>query len=250
MPRAQERAGVSSALPALKASAAATAATTAAASTVPASPAASAAPADALQWLRAQGPVADGAAWAALASDWQWTLAPGSFQGDPCDAAPSRSLRCFSSDGGLALIRQLDRPALITVHDGDRALKVVLSGVGDRTATLRLGPSSQAVTLSSLAGLWHGDFVTLWRPPPGYRGKITAGQGGAAVDWLAAHLAQWQGEAVPAPGARMDQALRERLSAFQVAQGLKSDAVAGPVSLMVLNRATGVAEPALRTAQP
>ena len=31
---------------------------------------------------------------------------------------------------------------------------------------------------------------------------------------------------------------------------LKADAVAGPVSLMVLNRATGVAEPALRTAQP
>jgi general secretion pathway protein A len=247
MPRAQERAVMAAAPQALQASAAVVGP---AAAVSPSHAASAAAPVDALQWLRAQAPVTDGAAWAALARNWQWPLAPGSFQGDPCDAAPARSLRCFSSDGGLALIRQLDRPALITVHDGARVLKVLLSGVGDQTATLSLGESSQAVTLSSLAGLWHGDFVTRWRPPPGYRGKITAGQDGAAVDWLAAHLAQWQGEAAPATGARMDQTLRGRLSAFQVAQGLKADAVAGPVSLMVLNRATGVAEPALRTAQP
>ena len=42
------------------------------------------------------------------------------------------------------------------------------------------------------------------------------------------------------------QALRSRLNAFQVAQGLKPDGLAGPLTLMQINRATGVDEPQLQ----
>jgi general secretion pathway protein A len=53
---------------------------------------------------------------------------------------------------------------------------------------------------------------------------------------------------MPAPSAptRFDAALRSRLNAFQVAQGLKPDGLAGPLTLMQINRATGVDEPHLQ----
>ena len=43
----------------------------------------------------------------------------------------------------------------------------------------------------------------------------------------------------------MDSNLRGRLQAFQRAQGLAPDGLAGPMTFMLLNRATGVDEPRL-----
>jgi general secretion pathway protein A len=40
-------------------------------------------------------------------------------------------------------------------------------------------------------------------------------------------------------------ALPARVAAFQVARGLPPDGVAGPLTVMLLNRATGVDEPRL-----
>jgi general secretion pathway protein A len=40
--------------------------------------------------------------------------------------------------------------------------------------------------------------------------------------------------------------LRQRVFAFQVSQGLALDGLAGPITLMQLNRASGIDEPRLR----
>jgi murein L,D-transpeptidase YcbB/YkuD len=80
-----------------------------------------------------------------------------------------------------------------------------------------------------------------WAPstPPGYAD-------GAPVDWLSTQLAAAQGMPAPSAPTRFDAALRSRLNAFQVAQGLKPDGLAGPLTLMQINRATGVDEPQLQ----
>ena len=61
-------------------------------------------------------------------------------------------------------------------------------------------------------------------------------------------LAKLNGEPQPSdrqpPG---DAALKSKVQSFQVAQGLKPDGLAGPITLMQLNRATGVDEPRLQT---
>ena len=110
-----------------------------------------------------------------------------------------------------------------------------------------MGGVSQTVSLVSLAQLWRGDFATLWRAPEGYRSVVTDGSAGPLVDQLAAQLAKLQGEPAPAPNQRFDAALRSRVFAFQLAQGLKPDGIAGPTTFMQLNRATGVDEPRLLT---
>jgi general secretion pathway protein A len=61
---------------------------------------------------------------------------------------------------------------------------------------------------------------------------------------LARQLAQARAQAGGEPLAAAA-SLRQRIEAFQADQGLPVDGVAGPRTLMQLNRATGVAEPRL-----
>jgi general secretion pathway protein A len=129
---------------------------------------------------------------------------------------------------------------LLTLGSGAARSQVLLTGLSMRPATLSTREGAMNLPLAALAGLWRGEFATLWRTPPGY-------DDGAPVDWLSARLAAAQGESAPSAPSKFDAALRSRLNAFQVAQGLKPDGLAGPVTLMLLNRASGVAEPRLQS---
>lgn len=182
-------------------------------------------------------------AWRELAPWWKASLT----EGDPCQAAPRQQLQCFKSDGGLALIRQLSRPSMLTLYDdAGKPAYAVLVGLSSHTATLRAGGVTQGVSLLSLSKVWRGEFATLWRVPPGYQNKWFAGQGGPVVDWLALQVAKLNGEPPPAGAQKFDAALQAKVSAFQLAQGLKADGLAGPITLMQLNRAAGVDEPRLQ----
>ena len=183
-------------------------------------------------------------AWRELAPAWKLDLP----DPDPCAAAQRQQVLCFKSGSTLALIRQLGRPGILTLQgDNEKPVYAVLAGLTAQAATLRMGGVSQTVSLVSLAQLWRGDFATLWRAPEGYRSVVTDGSAGPLVDQLAAQLAKLQGEPAPAPNQRFDAALRSRVFAFQLAQGLKPDGIAGPTTFMQLNRATGVDEPRLLT---
>lgn len=223
--------------PASAAAVAQAASESASAAALPASAASAAAPplADAKTVLAAAWR-SEAEAWRALGASWQATL----DDGEPCAAATRQQLQCFRSSGAatLALIRQLDRPVMLSVQSGGSRGHVLLTGLTMRQATLTTRDGRLALPLSALAELWRGEFATLWRTPPGY-------DDGAPVDWLSAQLAAAQGETAPPAPSKFDAALRNRLNAFQVAQGLKPDGLAGPLTLMLINRATGVAEPRL-----
>jgi general secretion pathway protein A len=179
----------------------------------------------------------EGDAWRDLAALWRIGLPEDG--GDPCSQSPP--WQCFKSgNGGLPLIRQLDRPGFITLRDdGGRPLQVLLLALGDRTATLRIGTQTQTVSLVSLANVWQGDFATFWQAPGGYQRVLGDGDIGTLVDHLAAQLASLHGEAPPAVPQRYDAALKSRVQAFQLANGLKADGLAGPTTFMQLARAVG-----------
>jgi general secretion pathway protein A len=189
---------------------------------------------------------ADKEAWQELAR--AWNIAPG--DGDPCAAAEKQKLRCYrTGNATLALIRQLDRPGVLTLRDAaNRPAYVMISGLSNDNATLNIDGVSQTVPLVVLADYWRGEFATFWRPPPKYAGTIVDSRSGPAAYWLARQLATALGDTGPV-GARPDDAtLRNWIHRFQLAQGLPSDGSAGPLTLMQLNRATGVDEPRLQGA--
>jgi general secretion pathway protein A len=179
-------------------------------------------------------------AWRELAPEWKLAL----DATDPCAAAAREQVQCYRSTSNLALIRQLDRPGILMLHDdSDRPVYALLVGLGNDTATLRMGGVTQTVPLVSLARIWRGDFATFWRAPPGYTGKAVDAGSGAVAEWLAAQLATLRGE--PASAGAGEANWKARVSAFQLTQGLTPDGLAGPTTFMQLNRARGVDEPRL-----
>ena len=180
-------------------------------------------------------------AWRELAPAWKLTLA--ADDAEPCTAAQRAGLQCFrSASTTLALIRQLDRPGILTLRDADdRPVYALLTGLTGNSATLRLGNASQAISLVSLATLWRGEFATFWRAPPGYAGKLVDAGSGAIATWVGTQLATLQGQ----PVAASETAWKAQVSSFQLSQGLKADGLAGPTTFMQLNRATGIDEPQL-----
>ena len=231
------------------ASAAASMPRAASAAAQPASAASSAEPAPAPLRLADWTP-RDGDAWTALAGRWGLPLKP---QADACAAAAQHGLQCYrSSSGSLSLIRLIDRPVLLTLQRaGQPPAVAALVGLDGQQATLLVDGVPRRVGLPELAGAWRGEFATFWRMPPGYAGR--ADNIGPLRDWLADQLTRIPGMAAPASGAASappDWAeLTRQVQAFQASQGLQPDGRVGPITLMQINRATGVAEPRLDAAR-
>lgn len=179
----------------------------------------------------------------ALGSAWGLSLPAA---GDPCRAAERQQAACFRRTGSLALVRQVDRPGVLTLYgDDNRASYAVVTGLSDGTVTMAVDGKPVTVPVSALAETWRGEFATFWRTPQGYSRKLVEGASGPAVDWVAQQLAAAEGAASPGPRQKFDATMRARLNAFQLARGLVPDGQAGPMTLMQLNRLAGVDEPRL-----
>ncbi len=180
-----------------------------------------------------------------LAKMWGPELAAG----EGCEAARRQGVVCYRAQASLVLARQLDRPALIRLPAGNGASSpVLLLGLDEQQALLQ-GPDGRLrVPLARLATLWRGDYLTLWRAPDGYVANGASLQAAPVQAWLDETLQRVPGLADVAASAAQETRLPARLQAFQVAQGLQPDGRIGPVTLMRLNQAAGVAEPRLELA--
>lgn len=135
---------------------------------------------------------------------------------------------------------------MLTLHNArGQTVHAVLLALGPERAELALSTGRRSVSLGTLAAVWRGEFGTYWRAPTGYRGRLERGQRGPAVDWLAQQLARAVNEPAPTEGQTFDAALQARVQAFQLAQGLKPDGVAGAGTIMMLNRVAESDEPRL-----
>jgi general secretion pathway protein A len=183
----------------------------------------------------------------ALAPMWHITLGDG---GDVCAQAQQQNLACFRNSGGLALIRQLERPVVLALHDDhNQPIHALLTGLQDQSALLQFDGHTYALPLSVLSSMWRGDFATLWRTPPSFRMKVLPGNKGAVVDWLAVQLSKIDQSAAPTGKQIFDATMQSRVYAFQMAQGLKPDGVVGATTFMLINRAVSIEEPRLLTGQ-
>lgn len=188
------------------------------------------------------GHASEDAALHALAPRWALNLDP---RRDPCASALQAQARCWRTRLTLAELRQLDRPGVVTLQPADGpAVHALLVGLNADSAVLRGPAGTQTWPLARFSAQWRGAFTTLWRTPEGYRGRLGDTPPPELALWLARQLGQARAQAGGEPLAAAA-SLRERIEAFQADQGLPVDGVAGPRTLMQLNRATGVAEPRL-----
>ncbi|WP_404303105.1 ExeA family protein [Alicycliphilus denitrificans] len=220
--------------------------------TVPAEPA-TAATAEALtQFLAAQPAAGSPAGWQALAQAWQASL-PAQVA-DPCTWLAPEGLRCYRQRrASLSLLRQLDRPALLALQaagaaDGaQRAVAALLRRLdGDQATLAGVDGAMLQVPVAELALLWRGEIVTLWKAPANLPNGDDAAATAAGAAWLDRQLALAGAAPAGARGVTPEQR-RAYIHQFQLNQGLTPDGQAGPMTLMMLNRAAGIQEPRLRS---
>jgi general secretion pathway protein A len=191
-------------------------------------------------------------AWRILSAAWHGGAAAkdaaADERGDPCAALQRQATPCFRTGrASLNLIRQLDRPGIMTVYGEDgKAGRALLTGLTGNEAVFTVAGGSRTVALDTLAAAWRGEFATLWRAPAGYSARTAEERTGPLAAWLASRLAMALGMPVPTASAPDGAWIQARLRNFQLAQGLTPDGMVGPITLMQLNRATGVEEPRLQ----
>jgi len=87
-----------------------------------------------------------------------------------------------------------------------------------------------------LRNAWSGAYVLLWQTPPNYIGSLRAGDNHVSVRWLQARLGELIPEAgLGAPNTYFTDALRDALVTFQDQEGLLTDGIAGPLTLIHLS---------------
>ncbi|MTW10552.1 AAA family ATPase [Pseudoduganella eburnea] len=182
------------------------------------------------------------AALSQLAAKWNVQLA----EGEGCAEAVKHNLRCLQAKGGLDEIRQLDRPVIIKLRDGQSLPRnVLLTALDDKRATLVGVRGIETVPVDTLEASFDGTFTTFWRAPRIWREEITTGDKGPDVDWLARRLAQVNGVKKPHDNQPLAGETLRYLREFQLAQGLKADGVAGPRTFIRLAEPGAETEPRL-----
>ncbi|RNF29676.1 peptidoglycan-binding protein [Massilia aurea] len=187
----------------------------------------------------------------ALAALWGPSFAgiAGASPKATCEAAQRANLRCHGGRGGLYELRLLDRPAVVTLHDGPRTGYAVLAGMDEGSVLLAVDGRRERVAIPTFVARFGGEFTTFWRMPGAFRDVVGQGDRGPDVDWIAQRLAGLNKATAPALDQPLDARTQEWLRTFQAAQDLKADGVAGPRTYMRLNQLSGVVEPRL-TASP
>lgn len=127
-------------------------------------------------------------AFASLFELWGLEYTSGSQTG--CSQAAAAGLACLSQRGSWNGLRQLDRPAILTIIDNDGdSHEIVLTAIHDDSAELSIGGVAVTHPVSEITAFWFGEFSLLWRPPFGVPVSLSPGSRGAEVLWLRQSLA-------------------------------------------------------------
>lgn len=152
-----------------------------------------------------------------------------------CEHARQAGLRCLLRSGTWTVVRRLDLPAILALdgRDGVKRYAVVTS-LGEDTVTLEIGGRAITLPLREVERAWDGAFIAFWRGPF-VTAPLAPGTRGTGVAWVRQRLAEIDGQPPGDGGPEVyDEGLRRRVLAFQHAQQLTADGIAGEETLLRL----------------
>jgi len=168
-----------------------------------------------------------------------------------CSQASDAGLACYYHRGSWAGLRQMDRPAILTlIDDSGEPHEIVLMAIRGGSAELSLGGVLVTHPVESITDVWFGQYLLLWRPRGGKAVSLGPDSRGAEVLWLRESLASIDAAFVTAnPSSDLyDADLQQAVRAFQRAHRLDVDGVAGQQTQIIINSLLAVdGTPRLRT---
>lgn len=187
-----------------------------------------------------------GAAYVDLFKAWNLEYSP-QRDGMACRFAETVSLGCLDKMGSLGSVKHLGVPVILKLFgDGGREKYLVLKHLDEDHAVVLLNGEEQRVDLGDLDRFWRGHFSLLWKKPPSYHGPLQPGNIAPLSRWLAYQLDLWEKKPNPEMGrSSYDEALVERVKAFQRYVGEVDDGVVGTNTLIQLTRRVDETVPVL-----
>jgi general secretion pathway protein A len=158
----------------------------------------------------------------------------------PCEQAAMQGLACLERQGSLGSLRHLDRPAVLQLDDRKGGVfHAPLLKLTKNQATLFIDSRKVSLAIADLEKQWFGSYTLLWQPPPGYSHPITPEGNGPEITWLKTAVLKATGQ----PAADADPG--RLVTAYQRAEGLMADGIAGPETIIHLNSSIGHNGPTL-----
>jgi general secretion pathway protein A len=172
-------------------------------------------------------------------------------KGRPCNQAQLQGLECVYQQGSWGQLRTLNRPAILTlIDDGGNAHQVVVAGLADEAAQVRLPDATREISVASISRLWYGDYLILWRPQVATPRALSAGMQGAGVRWLRTSLNTVHGRSDEAGSSDYyDEELVRMVEDFQRQHRLNVDGIAGVQTQIVLDTLNNTSGAPLLVAQ-
>ncbi len=179
-------------------------------------------------------------AFASLFDLWGLDYTSGAKGG--CAQAAEAGLACLSQRGSWNGLRQLNRPAILSVIDIDgEKHDVVLAAINGDRADLSIGGVVVTHPVAAIADIWFGQYLLLWRPPGGASVALLPGSRGAEVVWLRQSLAsidaRYRSTDIDADS--YDNELLDLVKTFQRDYRLDVDGLAGQKTQIVINALLG-----------
>jgi general secretion pathway protein A len=182
-----------------------------------------------------------------------WQLEYQNGSGTACQQAVAAGLNCLFQRGSWSGLRQLDRPAILSLTDSSGTdHDVVLIAVEGGTARLSIGGVSVTHRVDSISELWFGQYVLLWKPSNGISESLEVGSQNKNVLWLRQSLAAIDEiySTEPVDSDTFDGGLEQAVRAFQRDHRLSVDGVAGKQTQIIVNSLLAVDGTPRLTAQP
>ncbi|MEM7500717.1 MAG: AAA family ATPase [Pseudomonadota bacterium] len=158
--------------------------------------------------------------------------------GNGCTQAQSQGLSCLWQRGSFSVLRQLDRPAVLTlISNTGLTYEAVLIALSDETAELAFADEVRSFSVEEISDLWFGQYLIVWRPPTGTPASLRPGMRSSSVSWLRNSLAMLEGEdtAESSDPTYFDAELESRLRSFQRQHRLEVDGLAGEKTQILIN---------------
>jgi general secretion pathway protein A len=163
----------------------------------------------------------------------RWGLADSS-----CAQLVTMGYECLGQRGSWNNLRQLNRPAILTLTDtqGD-SHRVVLSAIENDRAELSIAGVTVSHDLDVVSDLWFGQYLLIWKPASGVAVDLSPGMQDPAVGWLRQSLASIDERyrAEPLDSELYDRGLADRVREFQREHRLVIDGFAGRQTQIIIN---------------
>ncbi len=167
-----------------------------------------------------------------------WNL---EYPGSPrniCAHLESTGYACLSQRGSISSLRQLDRPAILTLTDSRGVShRVVLTALQGDQAEISIAGVTVSHPVATVANAWFGQYLLFWKPPNGRSMALGLGVQDGNVVWLRQSLAAIDDRyrAEPPDLDVFDTSLDQRVRAFQRDHRLDVDGLAGRQTQIIIN---------------